>query len=225
MTRLDIWLVEMGHFASRQIAKRAIKSGLVRVDGAVCKPSKEINGTASIEILDELADNPMGFQKLRIIESRLEGQLVASPCLAVDIGSSAGGFLLYLASRGAQAIGVEVSPRFLQNLEQIVDQYDTVSVIIADAFELDPLEITGIGTADLLLIDVTTDYSGTLRLVNQFSCILKQNGRLIVAIKSTHSEEDIHRARTDLESLGYQSIEPIVLDDSREEFHISAIHW
>ncbi|MCK5389335.1 MAG: TlyA family RNA methyltransferase, partial [Candidatus Thorarchaeota archaeon] len=31
MPRLDVWLVENGHSSSRQVAKRAIKEGLVTV--------------------------------------------------------------------------------------------------------------------------------------------------------------------------------------------------
>ena len=224
MTRLDVWLVERGFFASRQIAKRAIKSGLVRVEGMTCKPSKEITGTESIDILDELADNPMGFQKLRAIDRELNDQLVQLPCSALDIGSSAGGFLLYLASKDVQAIGVEVSPRFLQNLEEVVSEHNNISVIVADAFELNPLEIAAEGTLDLLLIDVTTDYYGSIQLVSRYSRVLKSKGRLVLAIKAAPDDDNIHRVRKDLESLAYQEIRLIVLNESRQEFHVTGIY-
>ena len=65
MPRLDVWLVETGQFSSRQAAKRAIKEGLVIVNGKKCKPSTQVSEKDTIELLSTEADVPQGFQKLK----------------------------------------------------------------------------------------------------------------------------------------------------------------
>ena len=157
MPRLDVWLVETGHFSSRQSAKRAIKDGLVTVNGRVCKPSKQVSEKDTIELLSTEADVPQGFQKLKELDEQLQSQLVSKVCTALDIGSSAGGFLIYLAEKGVNVVGIEVSKRFTGELHAIVEKYPTVSVIYVDAFDMDPTIITNKGQLDLLLVDVTTD--------------------------------------------------------------------
>ncbi|UCH03848.1 MAG: cell division protein FtsJ, partial [Candidatus Thorarchaeota archaeon] len=96
MSRLDIWLVEQGHFSSRQAAKRAIRAGHVKVNGELAKPSKQIRGSESVTVSKESLDTPVGYMKLKRIDDSI-GNVVTSATLALDIGSSAGGFLRYLA--------------------------------------------------------------------------------------------------------------------------------
>ena len=90
MPRLDVWLVDTGHFSSRQLAKRAIK------EGKTCKPSANVTGKENIKILTDAANMPIGYLKLEKLDKLMDENLVEDPCLALDIGSSAGGFLLYL---------------------------------------------------------------------------------------------------------------------------------
>ncbi|MFW9851152.1 MAG: S4 domain-containing protein, partial [Candidatus Thorarchaeota archaeon] len=137
MPRLDVWLVETGRFSSRQAAKRAINDGLVTVNGDKSKPSKQVSEKDVIEILSDDADFPLGYKKLKEIDEKLGGDMVSLPCLALDIGSSAGGFLIYLAKRGAKVVGIEVSERFSKDLQKVVSENPQISVIIADAFEID----------------------------------------------------------------------------------------
>jgi 23S rRNA (cytidine1920-2'-O)/16S rRNA (cytidine1409-2'-O)-methyltransferase len=220
--RLDVWLVEHGYFTSRQTAKRAIKAGLVRVDNMLHKPSTHIKGTESIEILDGQADRPMGFQKLSRINQLLTDPLVIENDLALDIGCSAGGFLAYLAHNGARVTGIEISPHFLSELESLVNEYDNISVLIADAFDLDLSVISGRKRLDLLLIDVTTDIDGTLHLVKKFTPLLKPKGRLLAALKSKYSQDILSQVDSELEHIGYVDIQDILLDKNRTEFHIVA---
>lgn len=222
MTRLDTWLVERGHFTSRQAAKRAIRAGSVTVDGRNCKPSTEIRGTESVEILEKFADTPRGFQKLQKIDDLLDGKLVGRGDYALDIGSSAGGFLLYLAHKDTVVLGIEVSERFLPELESIVEQNHNVSVIIADAFDVDPLEIAERDTLNLLLIDVTTNLLGTLSLAQKFTPLLKPGGYILAAFKSSHNEEHIMTAKIGIRQIGYGGVKHMILDPKKEEFHISA---
>ncbi len=224
MPRLDVWLIETGQFSSRQAAKRAIKGGLVIVNGQKCKPSKQVTEKDIIEILSNDADVPQGFQKLKELDERLQNKLVSSSCTALDIGSSAGGFLIYLAEKGANATGIEVSKRFREDLIVIVEKYPTISVVFADAFDIDSSIIADSGQLDLLLVDVTTEPEGTLKLIEKFTPLLKKEGRMLAAFKSNHKSETLASFKAEISLLGYEQVQEIVLDEARQEVHITALH-
>ena len=224
MPRLDVWLVETGQFSSRQAAKRAIKDGLVIVNGRECKPSKNVSEKDTIELLSTKADVPQGFHKLKELDERLQDTLVCSSCTALDIGSSAGGFLIYLAEKGANVVGIEVSKRFTKELHAIVEKYSEVSVIYADAFDMDPTIITNHGLLDLLLVDVTTEPEGTLKLIEKFTPLLKKEGRMLAAFKLSHKSDTITSLKDNISQLGYGQIQEIILEETRQEIHITAIY-
>jgi 23S rRNA (cytidine1920-2'-O)/16S rRNA (cytidine1409-2'-O)-methyltransferase len=224
MPRLDVWLVETGQFSSRQAAKRAIKDGLVIVNGKKSKPSTQVSEKDTIELLSTEADVPQGFQKLKELDERLQDKLVCSACTALDIGSSAGGFLIYLAEKGANVIGIEVSNRFAEELHAIVDKYPQVSVIFADAFDIDPTIIVNNEQLDLLLIDVTTEPEGTLKLIEKYTPLLKKDGRMLAAFKSNHKPETLALFKDEISQLGFDKIQEIILDETRQELHITALH-
>ena len=222
MPRLDVWLVDMGHFSSRQLAKRAIKEGNVIVDGKLCKPSINITGKEKIEILAGASNMPMGYLKLKKLDELLDGKLIETPCLALDIGSSAGGFLSYLQQKGAKAIGVEVSNRFFQNLQELANTHPEISILFADAFTLEPVSILPKGELDLLLIDVTTDKDGILNLISRFSILLRKGGRLLAAFKLHNKPDIVLQVIESIRMMEFNEIRSFHLDDSRQEFHITA---
>ena len=224
MPRLDVWLVETGQFSSRQAAKRAIKDGLVIVNGKKCKPSKQVSGKDVIEIISDDADFPLGYRKLKEIDEKLDGKLIDSPCLALDIGSSAGGFLAYLAKKGVKAVGIEVSKRFIKDLHTLVEEHPLISVIFTDAFEMDPTIITDPRNLDVLLVDVTTEPEGTLKLIERFTTLLKKEGWMVAAFKSNY--DDINTLKTlkkTISQMGYEKIQEMCLDKARQEVHIVAL--
>ncbi|MHA2395393.1 MAG: S4 domain-containing protein [Candidatus Thorarchaeota archaeon] len=224
MSRLDVWLVETGQFSSRQAAKRAIKDGLVIVNGRECKPSKQVSEKDTIELLSTEVDVPQGFQKLKELDERLQDKLVCGACTALDIGSSAGGFLIYLAEKGANVTGIEVSKRFSEELQVIVEKYPQISVVFTDAFDMDPSIVANNGQLDLLLVDVTTEPEGTLKLIEKFTPLLKKEGRMLAAFKSNHKSETLASFKEDISQLGYEQIQELILDETLQEVHITAIH-
>ncbi len=224
MPRLDVWLVEKGQFSSRQAAKRAIKEGLVIVNGQECKPSTQVSEKDKIELLSAEANAPQGFQKLKKLDEWLENNLFCNDGIALDIGSSAGGFLTYSAGKASTVVGIEVSERFADELNIIVEKYPNTSVIFADAFNLNPLEVADIGRLDLLLIDVTTEPDGTLKLIEKFTPLLKKGGRMLAAFKLHHKSETLAFLKNSISQLGYAKIQEITLDITRKEVHITAIH-
>jgi len=223
MPRLDIWLVERGYFSSRQSAKRAIREGNVTVDGRVTKPSHEVSGLEDILIMNTARDLPKGYRKLERLDAISRGRISTPGSYALDIGSSAGGFLSYLIEKGVSVTGIEISEEFSSQLEDIVNTSDRASLIVADAFDVDPTVICDYGKLDALLIDVTTEPSGTLALVNRFTPLLKSNGALLAAFKSRRKDDIEETVRAALENLGYQDIQLIELEETRQEFHVLAI--
>lgn len=223
MPRLDIWLVENGYFTSRQQSKRAIRAGHVRVNGKIVKASTHISGQETIEVSHSYAIYPKGYFKLKSIESTLKRSIAHHDSLVLDIGSSAGGFLSYLAEKNATAIGIEVSEEFADQLLNLIQENHNLSLIVGDAFEIHPSIISPEKALDLLLIDVTTDIEGTLQLVKRFSCLLKHNGMLLAAFKQKPIKETIEISMSRVSDIGYFSLEAIVLDRTIQEFHIAAL--
>jgi 23S rRNA (cytidine1920-2'-O)/16S rRNA (cytidine1409-2'-O)-methyltransferase len=223
MARLDVWLVESGQFSSRQVAKRAIKEGMVTVDGIQCKPSKHVSGKEDIKVSAEYADMPMGYHKLKQIDDLLESNLVTLPCIALDIGSSAGGFLAYLNDKGATAIGIEVARRFSKDLTRIAESHPLVSIIFDDAFTIDPTVIVDEGELDLLLVDVTTEIDGTLNLISRFSSLLKTGGRLVAAFK-TDNHDIVLQLLDSVSDFGFDDVQSIYLGGARQETHITGYY-
>ena len=223
MPRLDIFLVESGIFPSRQAAKRAIRHGHVTVNGQSAKPSTYVNGQEQIMIINDTFQFPVGYSKLKSLDHAIEGELVSTDMLALDIGSSAGGFAKYLLENGATVIGLEVSESFSKMLHKLTTQYPTFSFQIADAFITDPASICTEGDLDLLLIDVTTNPAGTLSLIDRFSTLLKKDGRLIASFKSKPSSDTISTLHNKVANLGFSDIKDIVLNPNIQEIHLAAV--
>lgn len=222
MPRLDVWLVETGRFRSRQTAKRAIRDGLIMVNGRIAKPSTQVNGTESV-VISEVSDVLMGYDKLSRLDAIVGGNLIIQSDKALDIGSSAGGFLEYLLGKGAVVKGVEVSERFKDTLLQLASANPNLSIVMEDAFKIDPFSLFGESELDLLLVDVTTDPQGTAFLIERFSPLLRRGGRLIAAFKSKTMPSTISLLKDRVSNLGYVDVSTVVLDDTRQEFHVTAI--
>jgi len=96
--RLDKYLVENGYFESRNRAMSAIKEGLVLIDGKSAKASTQVTQSSSLEVTKSKFYVSRAAQKL-------EGFLKVSPIelqdkVALDIGSSTGGFAQILLEYG-----------------------------------------------------------------------------------------------------------------------------
>ncbi len=179
--RLDVYLVERGYFSTRQKAKEAIKRGFVRVNGAVArKPSKDVRGDEMIEVACE--EKPRGYWKLKEIDEAVK--LFSGVRDVLDIGSSAGGFLLYSAERCELAVGLEFSREFLEQLKDVRRKAGNVEVIIGDAYSIELR-----GKFDLILIDVTTDVENSIRLARRFLGNLREGGKMLVVLKGIDADK------------------------------------
>jgi 23S rRNA (cytidine1920-2'-O)/16S rRNA (cytidine1409-2'-O)-methyltransferase len=102
--RLDEILVERGDFRSRARAQAAIRSGFVRVDGAVAtKPGHAVRADAKIEVAGDI--HPFvsrGGVKLQAALGAFDIDATRKTCL--DLGASTGGFTDLLLRAGAAKI-------------------------------------------------------------------------------------------------------------------------
>ncbi|MGQ4833440.1 MAG: S4 domain-containing protein [Candidatus Asgardarchaeia archaeon] len=180
--RLDEYLVKMGFFSSRIKAKRAILSGNVAVNETVItKPSYQVFSSDSVKVLSFEHNKPLGYFKLKYIDSQLEFPLIREGDVVLDVGSSAGGFILYaLEQKPKLVFGVEYSKQFEPQLRLIENAYPTrVKIIIDDIMHvsLDKMMF------DVILCDITAQVEFTLKVVLYLTKYVRQCGRLLFSLK------------------------------------------
>jgi len=181
--RLDLWLLKKGFFKTRSRAKIAIRMGLVKVNGQITtKPSAEISEDAVIEIL---GDKPVGYWKLRELDEKF--RIFRGGETVLDIGSSAGGFLLYASERAKFVYGIEVSNEFEDILREIERERGNVRVFIEDAFRFD---VERLESVDLILNDLTLPFSSSMIALKRFLPKLKPDGRILFVHKLSRKDED-----------------------------------
>ena len=99
-TRLDQYLVEKGHYATRSRARDAVLRGVVQVDGeAASKPSAGISPDAIIAIHDE-AHGYVSRAALKLKHGLEATGFDPAGRIALDIGASTGGFTQVLLEAG-----------------------------------------------------------------------------------------------------------------------------
>ncbi len=113
--RLDSYLVKNGFFESRNRAASAIKSGLVLVNGKeIKKPSFNVDNSCNIELKESKFYISRAAKKLE--EYLKEFALPIKNSIALDIGSSTGGFTQILLENGAKEVDcVDVGKEQLHN--------------------------------------------------------------------------------------------------------------
>ena len=102
MQRVDKYLVENGYFESRNRAVDAIKRGKVFVDGKRAKPSTKCDNNSQIDIDKEKFYVSRASKKLELFLQ--EYPIKLKDKIALDIGSSTGGFVQILLENGVKNI-------------------------------------------------------------------------------------------------------------------------
>jgi len=200
--RIDKWLYINGYFESRSRAKLAVKMGLVLVDGRRIKPSYNVRGDERIEILAK--DRPSGYYKLKKLDE--EWMIFSGGEIVLDLGSSAGGFLLYASERAKIVFGIEYSREFEKVLRKIERERGNVRIFIADAFTFD---ISALPDLDLILCDLTLEPEDALKALVRFVPKLKRGGKMLFVSK----EREI-----DVE--GFKILNAVRADDKREWYYL-----
>ncbi len=100
--RLDKYLVENGYFESRNRAINAIKSGFVLIDNRVAKASTKVDNSSNIEVKNSKFYISRAGEKLEGFLKEID--LDISDRVALDIGSSTGGFVQILLEYGVDCV-------------------------------------------------------------------------------------------------------------------------
>ncbi len=180
--RLDQLLVKRGYFSSRQKAKEYIKRGFVLVNGVrITKPSTDVDFDVEIEVLHE--EKPRGYWKLKEIDE--EFKLFSGDEIVLDLGSSAGGFLLYASEKAKFVYGIEYSREFEKELKKIERNRSNVKVFIEDAFKFD---ISKLEELDVILNDLSLQFSSSMKALKRFIPKLKRDGKILFIHKTGDKE-------------------------------------
>jgi len=242
--RLDVLLVRKGLFSSRQRAKEAIKRGFIVVNGKKCeKPAESVHLDAKIEVLlpdsplivegsegsegsEEafMLDVPKGFWKLKEIDERFS--IIKEGDVVVDLGSSAGGFLIYASKKARKVYGIEYSREFAGVLKEIEAKQSNVRVFIEDVFQFDIQKIEE-ECVDVILNDLTLDFASSIAALRRFLPKLRHNGKILFVHKTgteraKQREYAEQRILSEFENSGLKVLSKLRSNERKETYYLLA---
>lgn len=204
-------LIAKGFFTTRQKAKEAIKRGFVLVDGVrVTKPSKDVGLDAKIEVLAD--EKPKGYWKLRELDEKWK--FVKGTVL--DLGSSAGGFLIYASEKASFVYGIEYSKEFEKELKKIENQCKNVKVFIDDVFKFNTEKIEYV---DVILNDLTLDAASSLKALKRFLPKLKKDG-IVLFVQKIDNYDKYNKIDETFEAIGLQVLKTEKSKTKREVYYL-----
>ena len=174
--RLDQYIMELGLAGSRNRAQELIKEDLVLLNGKICnKPAKEIKTGSRVSLVEtqqwvSRAGKKL-FEALKSFDIKVEGKI------ALDVGSSTGGFTQVLLYAGAEKItsvdvGTDQLHSSLRNVARIsvLEQTDIrdISSRLKDSF-------------DLVVVDVA--FISILKIIKDVEIVTKKGGHIILLYK------------------------------------------
>jgi len=214
--RLDAYLVEMGHFKSRGRSKLAILAGNVKVNGiAVTKTSRDASTDDIIEVTDGL-DYPKGYFKLKLVQE--ESGILNPGDIVLDLGSSAGGFILFASEIAGHVKGIEFSRNFRSELGKIAYERENVEVMFGDIFTV-PLNLLSKELVDVILMDITLEPEDSIKALSRVLPLLREDGKLLQVIKSP-KKRNPKPILNKIENLGFE-IQKII-DSEKQEIYVVA---
>jgi len=214
--RLDAYLVEMGLFKSRGRAKTAILAGNVKVNGTVItKASKDVSTDDVIKVTEGL-DQPQGYFKLQLVQK--ESSILKPGDRVLDLGSSAGGFLLFASEIAGHVKGIEFSRDFRSELGKIAYERENVEVMFGDAFTV-PLNILSEEPVDVILSDMTMEPENSIKALSRVLPLLKEGGKLLQVIK-IQKKKNPKPILNRIENLGLE-IQQVIKSEKQEIYVVA----
>ncbi len=211
--RLDSYLVDIGNLGSRGRAKRAILEGHVTVNDMVTtKPSYDVAYSDKIEVTEGL-DKPAGYWKLKEIQKKTN--LIKKGDAVLDIGSSAGGFLLFASGIASHVHGIEFSREFRSELGRIAHERPNVTVEFGDVFTMRFEK----EKFDVLILDITASPLSSIKALENVLTALKSGGMLLQVLKLPKDRER-EPIMKKLSSLGLEIIR--IIEPEKKEAYIIA---
>ncbi|MGB9940634.1 S4 domain-containing protein [Methanosarcina sp.] len=214
--RLDAYLVDMGYFKSRGRAKTAIVAGNVKVNGTtVTKVSRDVSTEDVIEVTEGL-DQPQGYFKLKRIQE--ESGILKPGDRVLDLGSSAGGFILFASEIAGHVKGIEFSKDFRSELGKIAYERENVDVIFGDVFTV-PLKLLSEEPVDVVLSDMTLEPEDSIKALSRLLPLLKAGGKLLQVVKIS-KKKNPKPILSKVENLGLE-IQQVISSEKQEIYVIA----
>lgn len=214
--RLDAYLVDMGYFKSRGRSKSAVHSGSVKVNGTIVKKvSKNVSSLDEIEVAEGL-DMPMGYFKLKRIQE--ECGILQPGDRAIDLGSSAGGFLTFASEIVGHIKGIEFSREFRSELGKLSHEKENVDIMFGNVFTV-PLKELSEEPVDVILSDMTLDPEDSIKGLEKVLPLLKEGGKLLQVIKIA-KRKNPKPVLSQIEALGLEVLD--VFESKKQEIYIIA---
>ena len=211
--RLDSYLVEIGNVGSRGRAKRAVMEGHVKVnDRVITRPSFDVAYSDRIEITPGL-DKPAGYWKLKDIQEKTN--IIKKGDIVLDVGSSAGGFLLYASELASCVHGIEFSSEFHSELGKIAHEHENITIEFNDAFTM----AHDNEKYDVLLLDITVEPQDSLIALKNLLPALKKGGMLLQVFKLPE-KSDSGTIIEELSLIGFEIIQ--IMEAQKKEKYVIA---
>lgn len=177
--RIDAWLVQNGHFESRQRAQMALKAGQVVCNGRpVGKPSHEVQPSDTVEVkgipLSYVSRGGLKLEKaIRTFQLDFQGLVV------LDVGASTGGFTDCALQHGAgKVVAVDVGTG--QLAAPLRQHPNVVHYENQDIRQLTLVQMGGL-PADALVCDVS--FISLTHILPAFPPLIKPGGFAVLLIK------------------------------------------
>ncbi|MDW7727718.1 MAG: S4 domain-containing protein [Candidatus Methanoperedens sp.] len=212
--RLDSYLVEIGNLTSRARAKHAILEGHVKVnDILVTKPSYDVVYSDNVEV-EEGLDKPAGYWKLKNINDKTG--IIQQGNRVLDIGSSAGGFLMFASEIASSVHGIEFSREFHQQLKKLENECPNITVEFDDVFNI---PVDRLGQFDVMTLDITANPISSIQALEHVLPALKNGGILLIVLKLPKDKEhELHLSK--LSSIGLEIID--IIEPGKQEVYVIA---
>jgi len=174
--RLDQYIMELGLAASRNIAQELIKEGSVLLNEEICnKPAKEIEKGASVYILEKRQWVSRGgkklFDALKSFDINVEGKL------ALDVGSSTGGFTQVLLKEGAaKIVAVDVGTNQLH-----ASLRNEPHIVILEQTDIRDVSSKFVDFFDLVVVDVA--FISIEKIIKDIESTAKKGGDIVILYK------------------------------------------
>lgn len=215
--RLDAFLVAQGKADSRSRARRAITMGNVKVDGSiVTKPSKQVGYSSKIEVTENI-NVSAGYIKLKEIQESTG--LILPGDAVLDLGSSAGGFMLFASETANQVRGIEYSTEFMPMLNEIAAAQKNISIIQGDVFTMSLMEISE-SPVDVILNDLTVEPDISIKILEKVLPLLKPGGSVLQVLK-LRSRSGLDDLIDRIRSLGLQVRH--IIEAKKREVYVVAV--
>ncbi len=174
--RLDQYIMELGLAGSRNRAQELIKEGFVLLNEKICnKPAKEIKKGSNVSIVEQRQWVSRGgkklFEALKIFKIKVKGKI------ALDVGSSTGGFTQVLLHEGAKKIiAVDVGT---DQLHSCLRNVPRISVL--EKTDIRDISSSLTGFFDLVVVDVA--FISISKIIKHVEIVSKKGGNIILLYK------------------------------------------